>query len=136
MFSALVGFAILALAFNNNKDTTMATRSLGPVNFEQRAQTVIQLLIVALVGWGGLSLIDLGKSVTKLEAITTLTSAQTAKDIADLRTGLEAVRTQALSASTAATAATTAATTAAAVAATAVTTAAALAGTNKEKPAK
>jgi hypothetical protein len=111
-------------------------RTSSPVNFEQRAQTVIQLLIVALVGWGGLSLIDLGKSVTKLEAITTLTTAQTMKDIADLKIGLEAVRSQAVTATTAATAATTAATTAAAVAATAVNTAAALAGTPKGKAAR
>ncbi|MBK5203875.1 MAG: hypothetical protein JJD98_00250 [Polaromonas sp.] len=108
----------------------MASRNTntGSINFEQRAQTVIQLLICGAVIWGGSSLIDLGKSVTTLQATTTLTTAQTTKDIADLKNGLEAVRTQALNATTAATAATTAATTAAAVAATAVSTAAALAG--------
>lgn len=110
--------------------------SSSPVNFEQRVQTVIQLIIVALIGWGGLTLIELGKSVSTLQATTTLTTAQTTKDIANLQTGLEAVRTQALNATTAATAATTAATTAAAVAATAVSTAAALAGNSKERNKK
>jgi hypothetical protein len=111
----------------------MALRNTSAANSEQRVQTIIQLIITALVGWGGITLVDLGKSVNTLQATTTLTTAQTTKDIADLKNGLEAVRTQALNATTAATAATTAATTAAAVAATAVSTAAALAGTPKEK---
>jgi hypothetical protein len=102
-------------------------------NFEQRAQTVIQLLICGAVVWGGSSLIDLGKSVSTLSATTAIINSQTAKDIADLKIGLEAVRTQAMSATTAATAASTAATTAAAVAATAVSTAAALVGKKGNK---
>lgn len=97
-------------------------------NFEQRAQTVIQLLICGAIVWGGSSLIDLGKNVATLSATTSLTNVQTAKDISDLKIQLEAVRTQAMNATTAATAASTAATTAAAVASTAVSTATALAG--------
>lgn len=73
-------------------------------------------------------MIDLGKNVATLSATTALTNLQTAKDISDLKIGLEAVRSQASAATTAATAASTAATTAAAVASTAVSTAAALAG--------
>lgn len=105
-------------------------------NFEQRAQTVIQLLICGAIVWGGSSLIDLGKSVATLSATTSLTNLQTAKDINDLKLGLEAVRTQAANATTAATAASTAATTAAAVAATAVSTAAALVGKPTMKAGK
>ena len=100
-------------------------------NFEQRAQTVIQLLICGAIVWGGSSLIDLGKNLATLSATTTITNNQTAKDISDLKIGLEAVRTQALNATTAATAASTAASTAAAVASTAVSTAAALAAGKK-----
>lgn len=114
----------------------MATRNANSVNFEQRAQTGIQLLIVALVAWGGSSLVTVKEGLATLQATTILTTAQTTKDIAALQQGLEAVRTQALNATTAATAATTAATTAAAVAATAVSTAAALAGAPKSKEQK
>jgi hypothetical protein len=97
-------------------------------NFEQRAQTIIQVVISGVLVWVGSSLIDFGKSLATLSATTTLTNIQTAKDISDLKLQLEAVRTQAMNATTAATAASTAATTAAAVASTAVSTAAALAG--------
>lgn len=97
-------------------------------NFEQRAQTVIQLLICGAVVWGGASLIEFGKALATLSTTMSLTNTQTAKDINDLKLGLEAVRSQAANAQTAATAAATAATTAAAVASTAVSTAAALAG--------
>lgn len=115
----------------------MATRrSPTAINFEQRAQTGIQLLIVALIAWGGNSLVTVKEGLATLQATTAITTTQTTKDISDLKTGLEAVRTQALNATTAATAATTAATTAAAVAATAVSTAATLAGTPKQGTTK
>ena len=103
-------------------------------NFEQRAQTVIQLLICAVVAWGGTSLITVKEGLSTLQATTALVTAQTARDIADLKNGLDAVRTQASTAATAATAAATAATTAAAVASTAVSTAAALAGNTRKPP--
>lgn len=113
-----------------------ARRTPDSVNFEQRAQTGIQLLICALIAWGGASLVTVKEGLATLQATTSIVTAQTSKDISDLKTGLEAVRTQALNATTAATAATTAATTAAAVAATAVSTAAALAGSPKPKGQK
>jgi len=110
-------------------------------NFEQRAQTIIQVVICAVLAWGGSSLlsvreglITVSKDLATQQATTAITTAQTVKDISDLKVGLEAVKNQAVSDTAAATAATTAATTAAAVAAAAVSTAAALAaGSKKQK---
>lgn len=113
-----------------------ARRTPDSVNFEQRAQTAIQLLIVGLIAWGGSSLVTVKEGLATLQATTSIVTAQTSKDISELQRGLDAVRTQAVNATTAATAATTAATTAAAVAATAVSTAAALAGSPQQKVKK
>ena len=65
-------------------------------DFERRAQSVVQLIISAMLVWIGFTVVDMGKSVVRLEE----RSAQTTQAITDLK-----VTAAALSASNAATAA-------------------------------
>jgi hypothetical protein len=118
----------------------MTTHNAVNPNFEQRVQTIIQVVICSVLIWGGNSLLSVREGLLTLQATTVITNAQTTKDISDLKAGLESVKSQgvatataAANATSAATAATTAATTAAAVAATAVSTAAALAAGDPKK---
>ena len=96
-------------------------------NVERRIQNIVQAVIIALLLWVGYSMIDLVKSVTRLE----VRNEQTSIDINGLKTELVTLRSQFANVTLAATTAATAATAASAVAATAVSTAAALIGARK-----
>lgn len=66
--------------------------------FEQRVQSVIQIVIVALLIGIGTALLDLVKSNARQE----VTNAQTAKDISDLKTEMAVLRLQVTNAALAA----------------------------------
>lgn len=91
-------------------------------DFERRIQSVVQLIISALMLWVGYSIVGIGNSVTRLEEKVAAQASkmderavQTAKDIAEIKATATAVATTATS--TAAALATTVAATAAALAA-------------------
>ena len=81
---------------------------LQKLGFERHAQTVLQVVIAALLVWVGGEIVTLGKGVTRLEAQT----VQTSKEISEMKAEIVVLRgqitTAALAAATAAAAATSA----------------------------